>query len=138
MRKSRRSIYKQDRLLEHFVAGTSARTAASFCGVNRQTAAFYFHRLPEVIAFELDHALGSISYFADPYSSSQQRDRSCRIGMRLRCSVQTPLGPDAPYVRPPASGDRWTLAATSRPLDQSEMIGGTVNPSKINQTVQCE
>ena len=40
MRKSRLSDYKQDRLIEHFVAGTTARTAASLCGVNRKTAAF--------------------------------------------------------------------------------------------------
>lgn len=54
MRKSRLSGYKQDRLIEHFVAGTTARTAASLCGVNRKTAAFYFHRLREIIALELE------------------------------------------------------------------------------------
>jgi transposase len=54
MRKSRLSVYKQDRLIEHFVAGTTARTAASLCGVNRKTAAFYFHRLREIIAYELE------------------------------------------------------------------------------------
>ena len=54
MRKSRLSRYKQDRLIEHFVAGTTARTASSLCGVNRKTAAFYFHRLREIIAFELE------------------------------------------------------------------------------------
>ena len=54
MRKSRLSRYKQDHLIEHFVAGTTARTAASLCGVNRKTAAFYFHRLREIIAFELE------------------------------------------------------------------------------------
>ena len=54
MRKSRLSHYKQDRLIEHFVAGTTARTAASLCGVNRKTAAFYFLRLREIIAIELD------------------------------------------------------------------------------------
>lgn len=36
MRKSRLSRYKQDRLIEHFVAGTTARTAASLCSVNRK------------------------------------------------------------------------------------------------------
>ena len=35
MRKSRLSQYKQDRLIEHFVAGSTARTAASLIGVNR-------------------------------------------------------------------------------------------------------
>ena len=54
MRKSRLSSYKQDRLMEHFVAGTTARTAASLCGVNRKTGAFYFLRLREIIAIELD------------------------------------------------------------------------------------
>lgn len=54
MRKSRLSRYKQNRLIEHFVAGTTARTAASLCGVNRKTAAFYFLRLREIIALELE------------------------------------------------------------------------------------
>ncbi|MDP7650773.1 MAG: IS1595 family transposase, partial [Rhodospirillales bacterium] len=31
MRKSRLSRYTQDRLIEHFVAGTTARTASSLC-----------------------------------------------------------------------------------------------------------
>ena len=54
MRKSRLSKYKQGRLVEHFVAGTTARTAASLCGVNRKTAALYFLRLREIIADELE------------------------------------------------------------------------------------
>jgi len=40
--------------MEHFVAGTTARTAAKLCGVNLKTAAFYFHRLREIIAVELE------------------------------------------------------------------------------------
>lgn len=54
MRKSRLSNYKQSRLVEHFVAGTTARTAACLCGVNRKTAALYFLRLREIIACELE------------------------------------------------------------------------------------
>ena len=53
MRKSRLSTYKQDRLIEHFVAGTTARTASVLCGVNRKTAAYFFHRLREIICLEL-------------------------------------------------------------------------------------
>ena len=45
MRKSRLSWYKQERLIEHFVAGTTARTAASLVDVNKTTASYYFHRL---------------------------------------------------------------------------------------------
>ena len=52
MRKSRSSHYKQDRLMEHFISGSTARTMASLCGVNRKTAAFYFLQLREVIAYE--------------------------------------------------------------------------------------
>jgi transposase len=48
-RKSRLSRGKQLRLMEHFVAGTTARTAAELVGVNPKTAAYYFHRLREVI-----------------------------------------------------------------------------------------
>ena len=54
MRKSRLSQHKQGRLIEHFVAGTTARTAASLCGVHRNTAAYYFLRLREIIAYELE------------------------------------------------------------------------------------
>ena len=54
MRKSRLSQHKQGRLIEHFVAGTTARTAASLCGIHRNTAAYYFLRLREIIAYELE------------------------------------------------------------------------------------
>ena len=54
MGKSRLSHYKQDRFAEHFVSGSTARTAASLCGVNRKTATFFFLRLREIIAYELE------------------------------------------------------------------------------------
>ena len=54
MRKSRLSQYKQGRLVEHFVAGTTARSAVSLCGVNRKTAALYFLPRREIIAYELE------------------------------------------------------------------------------------
>ena len=52
MRKSRLNKKKQLRLIEHFVAGTTARCAADLVGVNFKTAAYYFHRLREIIADE--------------------------------------------------------------------------------------
>lgn len=54
MRRSRLSKYKQARLIEHFVAGTTARTAAALVGVNKNTAAYYFHRLRELICAAID------------------------------------------------------------------------------------
>jgi transposase len=49
MRKSRLSLQKQARLVEHFVVGTTAGTAASLLDVNKTTAAYYFHRLRVLI-----------------------------------------------------------------------------------------
>ena len=54
VRKGRLSKYKQDRLIEHFVSGSTALTAASLCSVNRKTAAFLFLRLREIIVLELE------------------------------------------------------------------------------------
>lgn len=54
MRKSRLSRVKQNKLIEHFVAGTTARTAAGLVGVNRKTAAYYFHRLRVIISQHLE------------------------------------------------------------------------------------
>ena len=54
MRKSRLSKEKQARLIEHFVAGTTARTAAALVGVNKSTSAYYFHRLRELIYQEIE------------------------------------------------------------------------------------
>lgn len=45
MRKSRLSQQKQTKLIEHFIAGITARCAAEIVDVNRNTAIFYYHRL---------------------------------------------------------------------------------------------
>ncbi len=54
MRKSRLRKGIQRRLLEHFVAGTTARCAGSLVGVNFKTACYYFQRLREIIAHQLE------------------------------------------------------------------------------------
>ena len=54
MRKSRLSVYKQGRLVEHFVSGSTARTAAALVGVNKSTAAYFYHRLREIIVLEIE------------------------------------------------------------------------------------
>ncbi|EQA05915.1 putative transposase [Glaesserella parasuis 12939] len=45
MRKSRLSQHKQNKLIELFVAGVTARTTAELVNVNKTTAAYYFYRL---------------------------------------------------------------------------------------------
>jgi len=49
-RRSRLPHPTQRRLVEHFVAGTTARTAAALVGVNKNTAALFYHKLRETIA----------------------------------------------------------------------------------------
>jgi transposase len=41
-------------LIEHFVAGTTARCTSELIGVNRNTAANYFQRLREIIVYQLE------------------------------------------------------------------------------------
>ena len=54
MKKSRLNKKKQEKLLEHFVAGSTARCAASLIAVNPKTAAYYFHRLRKIICHQLE------------------------------------------------------------------------------------
>ena len=54
MRKSRLSKVKQNKLIEHFVAGTTARCAAELAGVNRNTAAYFYQRLREIISVKCE------------------------------------------------------------------------------------
>ena len=54
MRKGRLSSTKQSKLIEHFVVGTTARCTADLIGVNRNTAAYYFQRLHEIIVTQLE------------------------------------------------------------------------------------
>ena len=54
-RRSRLDRGCQRALVEHFVAGTPARTAAELVGVNRHSATLFYHKLREVIAGRLAH-----------------------------------------------------------------------------------
>ena len=108
MRKSRLSHYKQDRLTEHFIAGTTARTAARFCGLHRNTAAYYFLRLREIIAYELEAEIKAMfggeievdeSYFGGRRKGKRGRSAAGKIpvfGLLKRGGkVYTKIIPDA-------------------------------------------
>jgi transposase-like protein len=45
---------KQSRLLEMFVGGVTARTAADLVGVNRHTATLFYQKIRSMIAFEME------------------------------------------------------------------------------------
>ncbi|MDW0785326.1 transposase [Mannheimia haemolytica] len=73
MRKSRLSQYKQNKLIEQFVAGVTARTASELVNVNKNTAAYYFHRLrlliyqhsPHLEMFEGEIEVDHSTHFAE-------------------------------------------------------------------------
>jgi transposase len=79
-RKSRLSWSKQLRLMEHFVAGATARTAAELVGVNPKTAAFYFHRLRQMIvqASEDDTPLGGEIEVDESYFGGHRKGKRGR------------------------------------------------------------
>ena len=74
MRKSRLNAEQQKRLMEHFVAGTTARTAASLVGVNKSTASYYFQRLRRIIHLATEDA--------SPLSGEIEVDESYFGGVR--------------------------------------------------------
>ena len=76
MRKSGLSWHKQGRLIKHFVAGTTARCAGSLVGVNKSTAAYYYHRLRELILYYQERE-------ADEFLCGEiELDESCFCGSR--------------------------------------------------------
>ena len=82
MRKSRISVYKQDRLIEHFVSGSTARTAAALVGVNKTSAAYFYHRLREIIVFEIEQE--SHDYFEGEIEVDESYFGGRRKGKRGR------------------------------------------------------
>ena len=60
MRKSRLGKEKQERLMEHFVSGSTARCASELVNVNKNTAAYFFHRLREIIYHDLPDISGQL------------------------------------------------------------------------------
>ena len=82
MRKSRLSKIVQRRLIEHFVAGTTARCAASLVGVNIKTACYYYHRLRILISQQLEK--GSEEVFRGEIEVDESYFGGTRKGKRGR------------------------------------------------------
>jgi len=108
MRKSRLSKQKQYRLAEHFVAGTTARCAAALVGVNFKTAAYYYRRLRELIAYQVEQEASEVvggeievdeSYFGGRRKGQRGRGAAGKVpvfGLLKRGGkVYTKIIPDA-------------------------------------------
>ena len=88
MRKSRLKRQIQDKLIEHFVAGTTARCAAELVGVNRKTAGYYYHRLREIIAYQLEQESqeafeGEIEVDKSYFDGTRKGERGCGAGGKI-------------------------------------------------------
>jgi transposase len=107
-RKSRIMKAKQEQLMAHFIAGATARCAAELVGVNPKTAAYYFHRLREIIARHLEEEASEVfdgeievdeSYFGGHRKGNRGRGASGKVpvfGLLKRGGkVYTKIIPDA-------------------------------------------
>jgi len=152
MRNSRLTKDKQNKLIEHFVAGTTARCASSLIGVNKTTAAYYYHRLRQIIAhkMELESALyfsGEIevdeSYFGGQRKGNRGRGAAGKVpvfGLLKRGGrVYTKVIPDAsceslvPIIREKVTPDSIVYSDSWRSynaLDVSEFKHYRINHSK--------
>ena len=153
MRQSRLSQYKQDRLIEHFVAGSTARTAASLVGVNRKTAAYYFLRLRKIILLELEREADEVfageievdeSYFGGKRKGQRGRGAAGKIPvfgiLKRGGKVYTRIIPNAasatlyPIIEGKVIPDSIVYADSWRGynvLDVSEFKHYRINHSKL-------
>ena len=105
LKRCRLTEKQQNRLIEFFVGEMTARTAADVVGVNKTTAAYFFHRLREIIAWQLDEA--------SPLAGEVEVDESYFGGKRTRARIldHAPrLGDPGPFRPDPDQSRRLWLA----------------------------
>jgi transposase len=151
VRKSKLSQYKQSRLIELFVAGTTARTAASLVGVNKTAASYYFQRLRQIIYDNSEHLelLGGEvevdeSYFGGRRKGKRGRGAAGKVPvfglLKRNGKVFTVIAPDAkantlmPIIRQQVKPDSIVYTDTWKSynaLDVSEFKHYRINHSKL-------
>ena len=151
MRKSRLSSYKQDRLIELFIAGSTSRTASELVSVNKTTASYYFHRLRLLIYENSEHLemfKGEIevdeSYFGGTRKGKRGRGAGGKVPvfglLKRNGKVYTVIIPNAksdtllPIIREKVKPDSIVYTDTFRSynaLDVSEFKHYRINHSKL-------
>jgi len=94
--------------MEHFVAGTTARCASSLVGINKNSGAYYFQRLREIISLQIEQEAHEVfggeievdeSYFGGRRKGNRGRGAAGKIpvfGLLKRGGrVYTKIIPDA-------------------------------------------
>jgi transposase len=149
-RQSRMPIQAQQKLLEHFVAGTTARAAALLVGVQANTAKLFYQRLRQLIASKQESYLlaGEIeadeSYFGGVRKGRRGRGAAGKVpvfGLLKRGGkVYTAIIPDAkastliPIIREKVLPDSIVYTDSFQVydvLDVSEFHHRRVNHSKV-------
>ena len=151
MRKSRLSWYKQSELIKLFVAGSTARTAGSLVGVNKNTAGYYFQRLRQLIHDHSEHLElleGEVeadeSYFGGRRKGKRGRGAPGKVPvfglLKRNGKVYTVIIPDAktdtlmPIIRQKVKPDSIVYTDTFRSynaLDVSEFKHYRINHSEL-------
>lgn len=151
MRKSKLSQYKQSRLIELFVAATTARTAAALVGVNKTTASYYFYRLRQIIYDNSEHLElldGEVeadeSYFGGRRKGKRGRGAAGKVPvfglLKRNGKVFTVIIPDAkantlmPIIQQQVKPDSIVYTDTWKSynaLDVSEFKHYRINHSKL-------
>ncbi|PCJ90126.1 MAG: IS1595 family transposase [Porticoccaceae bacterium] len=151
MRKSRLSWSKQSRLIELFVAGSTARTAARLVSVNKTTASYYFQRLLQLIYAHSEHLellAGEVeadeSYFGGRRKGKRGRGALGKVPvfglLKRHGKVFTVVIPNAkadtllPIIRQQVKPDSIVYTDTFRSynaLDVSEFKHYRINHSKL-------
>ena len=119
---------RKSRLSELFVAGSTARTAASLVGVNSKTAVYYFQRLREIIYLHNDTSEQFASevevdesYFGGSRKGKRGRGAAGKVPvfglLKRNGKIYTVMIPDAktktlmPIIREKVKPDRIKLSA---------------------------
>ena len=150
LRKSRMPVSLQQKLLEHFVAGTTARAAALLVGVQANTAKLFYQRLRQLIASKQESYLlaGEIeadeSYFGGVRKGRRGRGAAGKVpvfGLLKRGGkVYTAIIPDAkastliPIIREKVLPDSIVYTHSVQvydALDAPESHHRRVNHSKV-------
>ncbi|MCB1537457.1 MAG: IS1595 family transposase [Rhodospirillales bacterium] len=148
-RKSRMPVRTQEKLLEHFVAGATARAAAELVGVQGRTAVVFFQRLRQLVASKQESFVlsGEIeadeSYFGGVRKGKRGRGAAGKVpvfGLLKRGGrVYTAIIPDAkaatiiPIIRDKVTPDSIVYTDSFQVydvLDVSEFHHKRVNHSQ--------
>ena len=106
MRKTRLSLYKQDKLIELFIAGSTAQTTSELVSVNKTTASYYFHKLILLIYENSEHLemfTGEIEVYESYFGGTRKGKRGRGAGgkvpvfglLKRNGKVYTVIIPDA-------------------------------------------